>query len=156
MRIYSIKEIGYNVLNYLYANRKLTVGDLALQCFRSSILVHHYLRNELGISSIITTGSLTRSGKEFYFESEDTIKSRLENTLVEYPKPKFHTWLTIDRYIFDVTLYPTEWYLDQKSGKNQDKNTEDYEQVFINSFFRMRKTIFIINPFCLGKTILIR
>jgi hypothetical protein len=149
----AIELLTNNVITELYNHRNLSVSDLALQCFRNSILVHDFLKCKLNIPSVITTGSLLRLRKNHYFECRETIKNRLQNTSVEYPKPQFHTWLTIGNhtngYIFDVTLYPTEWFLDRLDGLKRC-NDSAYKRIFVNSIAENEINDLCYKPIFLG------
>lgn len=132
---YPIEVICRKVLDEFYGIKEQHVENFALQCFRKSIEVHDYLKIELQIPSIITTGNVNRNGKEYFYEDEKTIIGRLKNQGVIYPKPKFHTWLTICGYIFDVTLFPTEWFMDRKEN-NYKESDGSYQKIAFKEIYK--------------------
>ncbi len=85
-------------------------GSTISKCFSSSLAAQKAIKNELGIDSIITLGSLIRNDnkEKMFYESLEKLEYRLKNTDFHSKGIHLHAWLTLpDGFIVDVSVVGT-------------------------------------------------
>lgn len=110
-----IMDLSFAIWYEFYNNRQYTIEDFAFACFSKSIEVMNFMKSTLKLQPILATGNLSINGLTLFTESPLEISNRLRQNIV-YDSSKFHTWLTIDDYIIDISLGANDWVLQSKTN----------------------------------------
>ena len=147
---YPIEDIGHEILTEFLFRRKTPIQNFGFNCIPWSIEACRFLEQRYNIHAVLTSGSLFRNGKIYIHQPKEEIRVLLHKKNTDIGPAKFHTWLTLGNYIFDLTIMTTEWLIDETKN-NYRYPIEKYCQIVAFDFTSNRNMIFSYLPVFLGE-----